>query len=82
MSYNGFTNWETWNVALWIDNDEYIYNKRFKYRAVYGKTWNKENVKYFFNRYFNEKTPDMKSKLQIEKVNWQEIANLWNEEEL
>ena len=22
MSYNGWKNWETWNVALWIDNEE------------------------------------------------------------
>ena len=25
MSYNGWTNYETWNVALWIDNDETSY---------------------------------------------------------
>jgi hypothetical protein len=24
MSYNGWTNWETWNVAMWIGNDEMI----------------------------------------------------------
>lgn len=26
MSYNGWTNYETWNVALWIDNEQGSYN--------------------------------------------------------
>ena len=25
MTYNGWTNYETWNVALWMDNDEESY---------------------------------------------------------
>jgi hypothetical protein len=25
-SYNGWTNYETWNVALWINNTEGLYN--------------------------------------------------------
>ena len=26
MSYNGYRNYETWNVVLWINNDERLYN--------------------------------------------------------
>ena len=25
-SYNGWTNYETWNAALWIDNDRFYYD--------------------------------------------------------
>jgi hypothetical protein len=25
MSYNGFANYATWNVALWLQNDEALY---------------------------------------------------------
>ena len=25
MKYNGWTNWETWNFKLWIDNEEASY---------------------------------------------------------
>ena len=30
QTYNGWTNWETWNVALWIGNDEYLYREARK----------------------------------------------------
>ena len=29
--YNGWANWETWNVALWLQNDEAMYNVARQY---------------------------------------------------
>lgn len=31
-TYNGWTNYETWNVALWLQNDEGLYNMARGYR--------------------------------------------------
>jgi hypothetical protein len=30
-TYNGWTNYETWNVALWLQNDEGLYNLAREY---------------------------------------------------
>jgi len=37
MSYNGWKNYETWNVALWIGNDEPLYRDAVNYARSAGK---------------------------------------------
>ena len=37
-TYNGFDNWNTWNVVLWINNDESLYREAFDLVQRYGIT--------------------------------------------
>ena len=77
-SYNGWANWETWNMALWLDNDEAFYNLRRCTR------WSKlENMPKFLNEtgsVYSRGTPDM-SGSDFYRVNWNEILDAWKEEE-
>lgn len=40
--YNGWANYQTWNVALWINNTESIYNDAVRYSRIH------RNPTYFF----------------------------------
>ncbi len=32
--YNGWENYQTWNVALWIQNDEWFYNEAKRHKSM------------------------------------------------
>lgn len=75
MSYNGWSNWETWNVALWVDNEYAIYQARME-----SKPKTVEEVKAFVLEWFPNGTPDFQ---ELEwhdaraAVNWRDIADSW-----
>ena len=81
-TYNGWTNWETWQVLLWADNEESLYREVCKFvkwaepLAGFDQKCNE-----FFRGMFPNGTPDMDGPQDMNKVNWQEIAEhleQWN----
>ena len=52
--YNGHKNWTHWNVALWINNDEYLYNTA----RQLCKTYNRDKAAWLLLGQLAEKTPD------------------------
>lgn len=81
MAYQGWKNWETWNVALWFGNDRGLYNAVREYRGKF----NAAKAKDFVLELLPEGTPDMKKLSPGElhtayaKVGWSEIARDFNE---
>lgn len=66
--YNGWSNWETWNVALWIQNDESAY------RAT-KRAYSPENLEQIVMDIYPDGTPDMDSAKEMYDVDWEELFN-------
>lgn len=59
MAYNGHKNWSYWNVSLWINNDEGLYNlARRAVRAARNKEHAASMIVEDLKAIGVEKTPD------------------------
>lgn len=78
MSYNGYTNWETWNVALWLDNDESYYNET---RGMTADELERFVTSEFVNSANSGKSHfgDIDTEEELEQVNWEEVAEAHND---
>jgi hypothetical protein len=84
--YNGFTNRATWNLSLWVSNDENLYNRAFA--AVDkmvgdGKMITDEWTKAFFtieleNRFGTSSTPDGYS-ANDPAIDWSQLSSALRE---
>lgn len=77
QKYNGWTNYETWNCKLWIDNDEYDAN----YWAEQAqKAYDKANADETFTREEREENAafDLKDRLEAYfKKNQPEVTGFY-----
>jgi len=77
--YNGWTNYETWNVALWAANDEGLYNMARESKPDDG--YDAESAADLAFEMFPTGTPDFEGKpARMARVDWQAIADAWNED--
>ena len=83
MSYQGWKNWETWNVALWFGNDRVLYEDVRSHRDRFTA---KTAMDFVLER-LPGGTPDMISQdlkpseihAAYGRVGWAEIARDFNE---
>jgi len=72
MEYNGWTNWETWNFKLWIDNDESSYNAVLELAEdVYGR----ENDKVDLSNKLGVWADNMREAVKIESGFFADVCN-------
>ena len=74
---NGWTNWATWNVALWIDNEESTYRARC--RAI-GESSDAADVERFVREMHPSGTPDMDGPADLTDVDYGELLEHWRSE--
>lgn len=81
MSYNGWSNYETWNVSLWLNNEEGTHKElQSLQRRAYDKESLAKQIEDLCKEIWSEgKTPDG---ADLNETNWLEIAESeWQEDE-
>jgi hypothetical protein len=81
-TYNGWPNYETWNVMLWMDNEEpayRYYRARVESVRQAGKRLGGVGAKAIVKACFGEATPDGVN-LESSKIRWGAIAEAMRED--
>ena len=82
--YNGWTNYQTWNVVLWFDNDEGLYHAALAQSEQGRYKFNRNTAENFVRSLLPTGTRDLQGRAYggrdaYKGVNWQEISRSFNE---
>ena len=85
-TYNGWTNYGTWNVNLWVENDEGVYLAKIEMLQKRRYPVGPETVRAFYHREMGGTTPDLdemrRTRERFGRINFGEIAGHWEAERL
>ena len=82
--YNGWSNYETWNVALWLDNEQGSYDEA---RDMARRARSEHDLAGQLKDWVHEMAPDLGASMfadllgaALSEVDWYEIAEHYYEE--
>lgn len=84
-TYNGWKNYETWNVKLWLDNEQGTYNDVTEHaREVVEAEGERYEFADWLKQYVEEMRPEMPASMfsdllgaALSEVDWSEIAEAY-----
>ncbi len=88
MSYNGWTNYETWNASLWMDGDTFWHERGEELMQEHNN--DADDAKYALSKemedYYEECKPEAAGmyadllSASMSRINWYEIAGHYIED--
>jgi hypothetical protein len=76
--YNGWVNYETWNISLWLNNEEGYYHDL---QTLTSSAWSTQKLAEYIENYVREvfelnggSFGDLESEKELNRVDWEEIA--------
>ena len=78
--YSGWKNWETWQIMLWLDNEEGSYNAYRAFARATSYSVTPSGAESFVKELMPEGTPDFDDASDYDVVDWDEIADAFNDD--